>query len=135
MTEEQRRKKNARAREVYWQNPELSRAKSRAKQLDKEKRKAAEQRFHARHPEKRAEFNRKAKYGLTAEKFAIMLETQKGLCAICKTEPKQFTVDHCHQSNNVRGLLCHDCNLGLGRFKDSIGNLKQAIQYLTKENQ
>ena len=39
-------------------------------------------------------------------------------------------VDHCHTSNEVRGILCLKCNMALGNFKDSIENLQNAIKYL-----
>jgi len=45
-------------------------------------------------------------------------------------ETKHVMVDHCHETNRIRGLLCRRCNIGLGMFKDSIRNLKEAINYL-----
>lgn len=69
-------------------------------------------------------------------------EMQKGLCAICyKPEtmisssgkgPKRLAVDHCHETQIIRGLLCHRCNVSLGAFDDSIERLKSAIAYLVK---
>jgi hypothetical protein len=59
---------------------------------------------------------------------------QEGKCAICK-EPETtrvLSIDHCHKTNKVRGLLCQRCNLGLGNFLDSRGNLQSAIDYLHK---
>ena len=41
-----------------------------------------------------------------------------------------MVIDHNHETNIVRGLLCHNCNVGLGHFKDSVGYLKEAINYL-----
>ena len=64
-----------------------------------------------------------------------MHEEQAGRCAICARMlgPGRHTnVDHCHTTGKVRGLLCHKCNNGLGRFEDSIDSLKAAIQYLEK---
>lgn len=70
-----------------------------------------------------------------------MLEKQKGLCAICnKPETKTharskevmpLSVDHCHATNRVRGLLCSQCNLMLGLAEDDIAKLQQAIGYLS----
>jgi hypothetical protein len=42
----------------------------------------------------------------------------------------KLCIDHCHETNLVRGLLCHDCNKGLGNFKDNIIFLQIAIEYL-----
>jgi hypothetical protein len=58
-------------------------------------------------------------------------------CAICGSEEtnniktNKMYVDHCHETGKVRGLLCNGCNSGLGHFKDSINNLKLAIEYLS----
>ena len=46
----------------------------------------------------------------------------------------QLVVDHCHKTGKIRGLICDSCNVGLGRFKDNIDNLKNAIKYLEKNN-
>lgn len=62
------------------------------------------------------------KYGITAEEYARLLEKQHGVCAICKKpEPASggLCIDHDHATGEVRGLLCHNCNLGVGRFFDS----------------
>ena len=53
-------------------------------------------------------------------------------CAICK-EQTDLAVDHCHNSMKIRGLLCNNCNNGLGRFKDSTELLENAIKYLKNE--
>ena len=47
---------------------------------------------------------------------------------------KNFAVDHCHETNQIRGLLCSSCNIGLGQFQDSIKLLSKAIDYLIKSN-
>ncbi|MDQ4024250.1 MAG: endonuclease VII domain-containing protein, partial [Actinomycetota bacterium] len=52
-----------------------------------------------------------------------------GLCAVCGVaEPKH--VDHCHGTDEVRGLLCLNCNQGIGRFEDDVETLRRAIVYL-----
>lgn len=56
---------------------------------------------------------------------------QDGKCAFGHTS-KKLHVDHCHKTGVVRGLLCYNCNNGLGRFKDDIEILEKAIVYLTK---
>lgn len=70
------------------------------------------------------------------EKFTAMLTAQEGVCAICKTDtaPKRLNVDHDHVSGDVRGLLCINCNWGLGQFRDSVELLQDAINYLKKAN-
>ena len=79
----------------------------------------------------------KVKYGMTLQDWNDLYKKQDHKCAICGTdEPKGnglFHVDHCHSTGNIRGLLCHHCNVALGSFKDSKKILKKAILYLEKE--
>ena len=51
------------------------------------------------------------------------------ICAICGIT-ERLHIDHCHNSGDVRGLLCSNCNLGIGNLKDNIKILKNAILYL-----
>lgn len=71
----------------------------------------------------------KAKYGITPEHYDSLLAKQRGRCAICSAEAT-LVVDHDHSNGAIRGLLCHDCNLGLGRFKDDPAVLSHALRYL-----
>jgi hypothetical protein len=83
-------------------------------------------------------------YGLTLDAYQRIYDEQNGRCAICVVPiTSQITetrnpdrtqvahVDHCHETNVVRGLLCFHCNVGLGKFKDSATNLLAAARYLT----
>jgi hypothetical protein len=78
----------------------------------------------------------KANYGLTLEQYNEMLEAQGGGCKICGArenfigDQKMLHVDHDHKTGKNRGILCGNCNQGIGRFKDSIENLTKAIAYL-----
>lgn len=77
------------------------------------------------------EYILKKEYNLTQEQYNMFYIQQKGRCKICnKNSNKTLNVDHCHISSKVRGLLCWNCNIGLGYFKDSIKNLENAINYL-----
>ena len=72
-------------------------------------------------------------YGITTEQYSQMCNEQFFRCAICfgiSSQNKRLSVDHCHETNLVRGLLCDSCNLGLGSFKDDISRLEGAIAYL-----
>jgi hypothetical protein len=70
-------------------------------------------------------------------------DEQDGRCAICgsiETSENRFglktlAVDHDHVTGKVRGLLCSDCNLGLGKFHDDISRMEKAIEYLKREPQ
>lgn len=62
--------------------------------------------------------------------YAEMFEGQKGLCGICKSVMIRPLLDHCHKTMEVRGLLCSNCNVGLGQFKDDPDLLRAALSYL-----
>lgn len=78
-------------------------------------------------------------FGMTLSDYDKMLESQGNVCAICK-EPETsknrslnvrfLSVDHCHNSGKIRGLLCHRCNHLLGMSTDNIDILQEAIDYL-----
>lgn len=86
-------------------------------------------------------------YGLTPEEYNEFFDSQNGLCAIChrpydeKKRPahlrdfqpkanRKLSVDHCHETGKVRGLLCQRCNTGLGFFSDNLELMRSAVQYL-----
>jgi hypothetical protein len=77
----------------------------------------------------RVNVTRRYAYGIEPEQYDTMFEKQKGLCAICQKN-KKLCVDHNHFTGEIRGLLCHDCNRGLGSFRDNIDFLKRALEYL-----
>ncbi|SDK65804.1 endonuclease domain-containing protein [Nonomuraea jiangxiensis] len=72
------------------------------------------------------------RYGITEDDFERMLARQGGLCAICRVVPGVF-VDHCHATGLVRGVLCFNCNNGLGHFGDNTVLLELAALYLDGE--
>ena len=74
--------------------------------------------------------------GMTIEEYNEKLEEQNGGCAICggKESFMRLAIDHNHTTNANRGLLCGWCNTSLGKFKDSVTILQNAINYLNKYN-
>jgi hypothetical protein len=75
--------------------------------------------------------SRKIKYGISREEYGKMLVDQNNQCAICQIQIGwEAAVDHCHNTNKVRGLLCRKCNLGLGGFKDNVETIRRAIEYV-----
>lgn len=76
------------------------------------------------------------KYGLTVEQYEATIAEQEGRCAICSTTTPakhgSWCIDHDHDTNEVRGLLCVKCNAGLGSFDDSPVHLLAAERYLQR---
>lgn len=84
------------------------------------------------------------KFGITAERYDEILLSQNGVCAICnRDEPvvrrarsgkEKLSVDHCHTTGRIRGLLCFRCNTALGAFGDDPAMLMKAAAYLEGES-
>lgn len=75
---------------------------------------------------------RKAKYGITRDQYEALLDEQNGRCKICGGNfGYDLRVDHNHGTGEVRGLLCANCNSGIGYLKDDPEIMKSAIQYLS----
>ena len=109
-------------KEYRENNPEkIKSLREKYKKIRIEIRKPAERKYHL-----------KTKYGITELEYKEMYDKQNGNCALCNknVEYKKLHVDHCHKSGRIRGLLCSNCNLALGNFKDNIEVLKKAIDYL-----
>lgn len=69
-------------------------------------------------------------YGISIEVFDEIVASQDGKCAICSKVPPVLVVDHCHLTGQVRGALCHRCNLGIGHLNDDLVLLRRAVSYL-----
>lgn len=73
----------------------------------------------------------KSEYGITQAEYEERLIKQGRRCAICGTSQAKLFVDHNHQTNEVRGLLCSACNTLLGHGRDDVHILARAIAYLS----
>jgi len=94
-------------------------------------------------PEREAERKRrnrlKQNYGITVEQWDEMFEAQGGCCAVCGTsEPGgrhgTFHVDHCHDSGDVRALLCNGCNVALGMMNEDPERIRALADYAAAHN-
>lgn len=114
----------ARALKYYYANRKKVRATQAAYRSTPEAQRAAR------------EYQLQKKFGIGLEEYDRLLAAQGGCCAICGTnkpgrrDRDVFMVDHDHETNEVRGLLCHGCNAGLGNFHDNIAALLKAVEYL-----
>jgi|GEM_PF-2190624 hypothetical protein len=92
-------------------------------------------------PETRRRASLKHLYNLTEEQYQILLNKQNGVCAICHKpetrinwlgKPIHLEVDHIHGTKEIRGLLCHKCNTGIGLLGEEVEQYKAATEYLEK---
>lgn len=73
------------------------------------------------------------KFGITQQQYDAILADQDGLCAICHlacVTGRKLAVDHCHSTGKIRGLLCHNCNIGIGKLKEELSILDRAKTYI-----
>ena len=113
---------------------------------NKEKFNTSSKEWYQNNKERVKESQRFNRHNIVAEEYYTMLEEQDHKCKICSISFSDITlkdgrnpihIDHCHTTNQVRGLLCNYCNSGLGFFKDNTETLTNAIVYLehTQEKQ
>ena len=87
-------------------------------------------------PKRSTDYWREKKYGVTPEQWDLMLKRCGNRCEICGKENKRqnkrraLCVDHNHETGEVRGLLCDNCNVGIGKLQDNVELLKKAAVYL-----
>ncbi len=89
-----------------------------------EKRKAQTARYRKKHPKRAL-----TRYGITVDQFNELVAKFAGKCHICKRR-KATSVDHCHKTGVVRGVLCVQCNFALGHLSDDPGVTDSAAAYL-----
>lgn len=82
----------------------------------------------------KSHLNRLHRFKLSPIDYEALLDAQDNKCAICEAElvrdRNSTVIDHCHDTNEVRGVLCRSCNTGLGNFKDKNSLLANAAKYL-----
>jgi hypothetical protein len=121
---------NAARRALHAANPEFNRLRGR--QFYAAHRDSCIQRTkrYAKLNPQKVKFTKiKQVYGLSEEEYNELLRQQNGNCALCQQFAK-LTIDHCHKTGRIRGLLCMKCNVSLGGLGDDICGLERAIIYL-----
>lgn len=117
---------------------EKNRARREWAKANPEKDKAATDAWRAANLERVKEGYLRRLYGISLAEYQALLDKQGGSCGICKGPPMgrsngvYYHVDHDHQTGEVRGLLCSNCNTALGLFRDDVELLQKAIAYLTR---
>lgn len=146
--EDKREKERLRAAEWRKNNPEKVKEinrKAKAKRLAEKPEliRAYQQAYREKNRETLRHKERERKFGISRQEYADLFLKQNGVCAICKQpetatrlgKVKALSVDHCHTSGKVRGLLCSDCNTGIGKMKESREALLAAIRYLDEHSE
>ena len=76
------------------------------------------------------------KWGMTPDEYDGMLESQGYRCLICKNAfNNDYHLDHCHETDVIRGFLCSRCNIGLGYFQDNPVSLRNAATYIEESRE
>lgn len=122
MTDEKKKERARKSR--IWHHQNRDRALARQKKYRDE------------NPDKVRATQRKSRYGVTQEQYDNLLIEQAYCCAICVLPPRKgrpLSVDHCHTTGKIRGLLCNKCNLTLGRFGDDLAGIMRVAAYLKGE--
>jgi hypothetical protein len=74
------------------------------------------------------------KYGITVEDYEFIYKEQEGKCKGCGRFFDKLSVDHDHNTNEIRGLLCRNCNMALGLLYDNKETLLNLLAYLEENN-
>jgi len=90
--------------------------------------------YHSDNPKRYKNNRLYQNYGISLYDYNLMFLKQEGKCLICNTHQndlkQKLNVDHDHKTNRIRGLLCNNCNRGLGFFKDDLNLLLKAFQHI-----
>jgi hypothetical protein len=121
LSEEQKEERNRKRRERYASDESF---RDKCKQQSRKRCKTSKR-----------EYALKENYGIGSHEYEEMLRRQEGKCGICgaiaaDARGCRLHVDHCHNTGAVRGLLCSNCNHGIGKFSDCPERLEQAAMYL-----
>lgn len=76
-----------------------------------------------------------SRYGLTKEEYEKRYDAQDGKCAICHEHFEILCIDHEHNSSNIRGLLCRQCNAAIGALREDVNIVENALTYLKKSGE
>lgn len=104
------------------------------KECDVERHRLHREKNPAKYTEEVIAKNLKRNFGISIDDYNYMFADQNGCCAICNRHQsqfkKRFAVDHCHDTDKIRGLLCGNCNTALGLLKEDEFRLVSMIEYI-----
>lgn len=128
---------------LKWSNLRLVRSIRGYDHKDPAQRRSYLKAYRAANPKKEKERTLRSDFDIGIREYEAMIVAQNGKCAICnqiettkrRGKDVALSVDHCHETGAIRGLLCNNCNNGLGQFKDNAQNLLNAVAYLAKHKE
>ena len=96
--------------------------------------KLIQQKYIKANPRKRTDTIMRSQTGLSLLAYEKLSYQQNHRCAVCKLKPvkRRLDIDHCHQTNIIRGLLCNKCNQALGLLQDNPTLITNLLRYLKK---
>jgi hypothetical protein len=126
---------------TYCKTCSYATAKSYRARLKKDP--SIKKKFETKEERQKRKLSKINQYGITELDKIKLLEIQKHRCAICEGHETivrggktiSLCIDHNHKTGKVRGLLCSNCNRGLGYFKDNMKSLLNAIRYIKRGKQ
>lgn len=118
---------------MYARHKEWAERPDNRKKLSERLRKAR-----AKDPERFRDYDLRSNHKVPPGTYKRMYDAQNGKCAICEREDGgqkgkfRFHLDHCHDTGVIRGLLCHNCNVGIGNLRHDEKLLHRAVEYLRR---
>lgn len=134
------KKERKRGYQRKWYATHKAQADAASKKWEQEHRVLRTERNRVRRKTTREKFSGdlRRRYGITAAEYQCRLRAQGFGCAICGNESnedgRRLVVDHDHTTGNVRGILCHLCNVGIGALGDTVERVQSAASYLTSDS-
>lgn len=124
-----------RNREYYLANADRMRERGRKwYRANRERAAQKHKEWSKRNAWRRLGRSRRGRYRITPDQFEELFVSQGRRCAICRIEKPAakhgWHVDHCHKTQRLRAILCHNCNCGIGHAKESVDILRKMIVYL-----
>lgn len=130
----------------FWRNSGAKDGlQSYCKTCSNNRRRSANERWTPEQRERHRQRVIKYRYGVGLDLVDALYERQEACCAICgkagdrpfvkekrSTHKGVLCIDHDHKTGEVRGLLCTNCNVGLGRFSDDIPTMARAMAYIAQ---
>lgn len=125
-----------------WRATEVGRiasaeAAARWRDRNREKDRQASKRWVLKNRERVRDYRYRREYGVSREEFAHHVEVCGGKCEVCLRPVKigardalRACLDHCHETGNVRGVLCANCNTAIGLLGDDHKRALAAAEYL-----